>query len=220
MRLAFAQQRRRQSAARLVPLVVPLAMRLAFRWLGRCLGTRRGYLAAFAAYWATCTAIPIALLGRKHVSRVVLARPEPLPTPRWLAVGVLVGLPMGAAVSELLPAIPSADRWDISTAAAVACVNATAEELLWRGLPTATFPDDPVPGWLEPAAGFTLWHIAPLSARAYRHGSTPFLGATAVIGLGFGWVAWRTRSLRWTWLAHIATDACGLRAARYWLGRA
>jgi hypothetical protein len=56
----------------------------------------------------------------------------------------------------------------------------------------ATFPDDVVRGWLWPAIGFTVW---------------------------FGWVAWRTGSLRLTMPAHLLTDASGLPAARFWLGR-
>jgi hypothetical protein len=82
----------------------------------------------------------------------------------------------------------------------------------------ATFPDDPVRGWRWPAIGFTAWHLAPASVRAPRRGRT-FLAATALIGTGFGWVAWRTRSLRWTLPAHVATDAWGLASASFWLNR-
>jgi hypothetical protein len=46
-----------------------------------------------------------------------------------------------------------------------------------------------------------------------------FLAGAALIGAGMGWVAWRTRSLRWTLPAHLATDANGLSAASFWLGR-
>ena len=31
--------------------------------------------------------------------------------------------------------------------------------------------------------------------------------------------AWRTRGLRAVLLAHPLTDACGVQAARFWLGR-
>ena len=44
-------------------------------------------------------------------------------------------------------------------------MNAFAEELLWGGLFVETFPDDPIKGWLWPATGFTLLHLAPLSVR-------------------------------------------------------
>jgi len=120
---------------------------------------------------------------------------------------------------ELLPRLRNADPAVLATAATVANVNAAAEELLWHGLFVATFPDDPIRGWLWPAAGFTAWHLAPLSVRPYRHGTLAFLAPAALIGVGYGWVAWRAHSLRMTLPAHIATDASGLRAAHFWLGR-
>lgn len=126
---------------------------------------------------------------------------------------------MGAAGTELAPELRGADASLLAAAATLAAVNAAGEELLWRGLFVAAFPDDPVRGWLWPAVGFTAWHLAPLSVRPARRGTPAFLLATALIGAGFGWVAWRTRSLRWTLPPHVATDACGLRAARFWLGR-
>ena len=82
----------------------------------------------------------------------------------------------------------------------------------------AAFPGDPVYGWLWPAIGFTAWHLAPASVRPPRQ-PRAFVAGTALIGTGFGWVAWRTRRLRWTLPAHVATDACGLPSARFWLNR-
>jgi hypothetical protein len=60
---------------------------------------------------------------------------------------------LGAAGTELAPELRSADPVVMATAAGVAAVNATGEELLWRGLFVADFPDDPVWGWLWPAVG-------------------------------------------------------------------
>jgi membrane protease YdiL (CAAX protease family) len=136
----------------------------------------------------------------------------------WLGALALLVPPLGAVGTELLPALRGADPALFATACAVAAVNATGEELLWRGLFVAAFPDDPVRGWLWPAIGFTVWHLAPASVRPPRRGRL-FLAGSALIGAGFGWVAWRTRSLRLTLPAHVVTDASGLSAARFWLGR-
>jgi membrane protease YdiL (CAAX protease family) len=203
-----------------VPVAVPAGMRVLFPVLARRLGERRGYLTGFAIYWAGCCyLLPVVLLGRQGIRALLGQRTGKLPAPRWLAGTVLLGPPLGAVGTELLPELPAADPALLATAAAVAAVNATGEELLWRGLFVATFPDDPVAGWLWPAVGFTAWHLAPLAVHPSRRGTAPFLASAALIGVGLGWVAHRTRSLRWTLPAHIATDACGLRAARFWLGR-
>jgi CubicO group peptidase (beta-lactamase class C family) len=44
------------------------------------------------------------------------------------------------------------------------------------------------------------------------------LSHTALIGLGYGWVAWTTGSIRWTILAHVLVDAMGVRAALFTTG--
>jgi hypothetical protein len=201
-----------------MPLVVPVGMRVLFPLLARRLGARRGYLAGFAVYWVGCYLVPLALLGRRRVRALLLEPAGPLPRPRWLGAMALVVPPLGAVGAELLPALRGADPALVATAGVVAAVNATGEELLWRGLFVATFPEDAVRGWLWPAVGFTVWHLAPTSVRPARQGRV-FLAGSALIGAGFGWVAWRTRSLRWTLPAHLVTDASGLSAARFWLNR-
>jgi hypothetical protein len=201
-----------------IPLVVPVGMRLLFPLLARRLGARRGYLAGFAVYWAGCYLVPLVLLGHRRVRALLLEPAGPLPRPGWLGAMALVVPPLGAVGTELLPALRRADPALVATAGVVAAVNATGEELLWRGLFVAAFPEDAVRGWLWPAVGFTVWHLAPASVRPPRQGRV-FLAGSALIGAGFGWVAWRTRSLRWTLPAHVVTDASGLSAARFWLDR-
>ena len=213
-----APRRTGRALALAIPVVVPAGMRVLFPLLVRRLGARRGYLAGFGVYWAGCYLVPAALLGRRRVWALLGKTPESLPRPRWLGALALAVPPLGAVGTELLPALREADPALVATAGAVAAVNATGEELLWRGLFVATFPDDPVHGWLWPAIGFTVWHLAPLSVRPARQGRL-FLAGSALIGAGFGWVAWRTRSLRLTLPAHVVTDASGLPAARFWLGR-
>jgi membrane protease YdiL (CAAX protease family) len=201
-----------------IPVVVPLGMRVVFGTLARRLGQRRGYVASFTCYWGGCYLLPAALLGRRQLVALLRQPAGPLPRPRWLAALVLLVPPLGAAGTQLLPALGQADPAEVAAAGALAAVNATGEELLWRGLFVVRFPDDPVRGWLWPAAGFTAWHLAPTSVRPARQ-PVAFLAGSAMIGVGMGWVAWRTRSLRWTLPAHLATDANGLSAARFWLGR-
>ena len=202
-----------------IPLVVPVGMWALFGTLARRLGQRRGYLAGFGCYWAGCYLVPAALLGRRRALALLREPAGPLPRPRWLAAAVLLVPPLGGAATELVPALDGADLAQLATAGALAAVNATGEELLWRGLFVASFPDDPVRGWLWPAAGFTAWHLAPVSVHRPRRPGA-FLAGSALVGAGMGWVAWRTGSLRWTLPAHLATDANGLSAARFWLGRA
>jgi membrane protease YdiL (CAAX protease family) len=180
-------------------------------------GLRAGYRAGFAVYWAACTTIAVALLGRRG-TREVFSRPRPLPHPRWLALAALALPPLGGVATQLAPAIGETDGRTLSLSAALATVNASAEELVWRGVPAAYFPDDRLRGWLLPALGFTAWHLVPLAAARSMRRAPGLLGGAALIGLGYGWVSWRTRSLRWTLPPHIVTDASGVRAVKkMWL---
>lgn len=215
----LAQGRGTRAVVTGLPIVVPLGMRVLFPALARRLGKRRGHLAGFALYWAGCYLVPLGLLGWGQVKTLLSQPGRPLPSPRWLAATALLVPPLGAVGTELAPQVRKADPVLLATAAGVAAINATGEELLWRGLFVAMFPDEPTRGWLWPAAGFTTWHLAPLSVLPSHRGTLGFLLPTALIGAGYGWVAWRTRSLRWTLPPHVATDASGLRILGFWLGR-
>jgi hypothetical protein len=72
-------------------------------------------------------------------------------------------------------------------------------------------------GW--PLVGFTIWHLAPQLLLPPRRGRAQFLAAAGLVGAASARVAWRTRGLRWTLLAHLLTDACGVRPTLYRLGR-
>jgi hypothetical protein len=71
-----------------------------------------------------------------------------------------------------------------------------------------TFPDDPLRGWLWPAVGFTAWHLVPLTTRpsSLRRRAALLAGAASV-GLGYGWIALRTRSLALVAPAHALIDS-------------
>ena len=99
-----------------------------------------------------------------------------------------------------------------------AALNATGEELLWRGMFLEVFPDDAVRGALWPLAGFSLWHLAPQIVLPSRHGRAGFVLGAAVVGAASALVSWRSRGLRWVLLPHTATDACGVIPARFRLG--
>jgi membrane protease YdiL (CAAX protease family) len=104
------------------------------------------------------------------------------------------------------------------TAVGVALVNTMAEELLWRGVYISLWPHNPWLGWVWPAFGFGAWHFAPQIIHPAAMSAPVFVVASTALGLSWGWVAWRTRSLRWVSVSHVLTDASGLRNAHFFLG--
>jgi hypothetical protein len=209
------RQSLRRGLTAATPVVIPLAMQAVFRQTARRFGARRGYQAGFAIYWALCWGAAVACAGPGQLPplwrRAVGASPVPSGV-KWV---VLLTPPVGAVSTQWLPHAGAAGLKAVGVAAFVGTTNALAEEALWRGAPVVAFPDEPVRGWLWPALGFTLWHLVPLHASsADRRRTAALLSGAALIGLGDGWLAWRTHSLRAITLAHAVTDSSGVRAVR------
>lgn len=197
--------------------------RLAFRRLGARFGLRRGYFGGFALYWlGWCAALPLAALGPRRAR--ALLRPAPPPSRRptrgeWLALA----LPPLLAYTTAFPrALRQASPRVVLASAALALVNATAEEVLWRGAYQARFAGRPVAGYLYPAAGFAAWHLAPQALVPSRlpGGAASFVAGAGLFGLLWGGVAARTGSIRWTLASHALTDFAGLGARVYFVGAA
>jgi membrane protease YdiL (CAAX protease family) len=202
----------RRSAATAAPAVVAAAMAVIFPAAARRYGPIRGYRYAFGLYWATCFIVTVAVLGPRGIRQSLTHPTGNLPRPRALAVATLAVPVVGAVAVELRPHLREVSGTAVAVAPIIGTVNAVAEELLWRALPAAAHPGDPVRGWLWPAAAFTAWHLAPLAVQS--HGRARLLAGAALIGVGYGWIAWNTGSVAATLLPHAATDSCGIRAAQ------
>lgn len=197
------------------PAAVPLSMAAVFAALARRLSPRTAYNAGFAIYWAGWgVLVPVAVLGPRRALRVLVSGRRPGAgelAAAWLPV-------VGATTTELLPHRTLVTRPVLATMIGSAAVNATTEELLWRGMFLELFPEDVVRGSLWPLAGFSLWHLAPQIVFPSHRGRWAFVAGAAVVGAASAGLSWRTRGLRWVLLPHIATDACGVVAARFRLG--
>ncbi|MGY1701877.1 CPBP family intramembrane glutamic endopeptidase [Geodermatophilus sp. SYSU D00766] len=187
-----------------------------FALLRRQLPPRTAYTTGFAVYWAGwCAAFPLWALGPDGVVRALRSGRRPGPVEM-----VLVAFPVAGAVgAELMPHRRLVDRRVAAVMIGTATVNAVGEELLWRGTFLDQFRGDVVRGALWPLAGFTVWHLAPQLVLPSSRGRAGFLLGAAVVGAACTAAAWRTGGLRHVLLPHVLTDACGVGAARFWLGR-
>lgn len=207
----------RRIATLAVPVAVNLSMPVVYRRLARALGPQRGYIGGFAVYWSACVAIPVALLGPRRTAGLL----RDARTPRALEAAALALPPLGGLAMETLPALRGGVTVDpplLATAAAFAAANSLAEELLWRGLFIAVFPQSRVPGWVYPALGFGLWHLAPQQIHPAPR-PLAFCAAASVLGLVNGWTARRLGGIGATTLSHALADATGLASFAKILGR-
>ena len=169
----------------------------AFLLLARCLGKRRGWYAGLALYWVTwCTAVPLMLAGRDGVKAMFRpARRDP-------AAAMLAALPPlvsafgGAAVGG------AGSRRESVALVCTAFGNGLAEEVLWRGLFAVRHPEGPWQSVIWPSVWFGVWHLAPGIAAADARRAPRLAAGAFVLGLAYGTVARRTRSIRWTVASH------------------
>jgi hypothetical protein len=207
---------RRRAAVLAMPAAVPLSMCAVFAALRRALEPRAAYGAGFAVYWlGWCAVFPWWVLGRRGVLRVLRSGRRP-----GAGEVVLLAAPVaGAAATELWPRRRDVDLPVAAVMAGSAVVNAVGEELLWRGVPPAVLPGRPVAAAVWPLAGFAAWHLAPQLVLPSARGRGPFVAGAALVGGASAAVSWRTGGPRAVLLPHALTDACGVRAARFRLGR-
>ena len=190
----------------------------AYRWLGARLDPKRGYFAGFLFYWAGwCLLVPLWVLGPQGVRDLFRDVRPHVGRPTGVELLCLVLSPLVGFSFAFPRQLRTANRRIVVASAALALVNATLEEILWRGAYAAVFPDQVMWGYLYPVAGFAVWHVAPqtIFPSPYPGGTPSFVGAAAMSGLQWGWVAWRTGSIRWTTVSHVLFDFSALGARLY-----
>jgi len=191
-------------------------MAAVFAVLRRLLPPASAYNVGFAIYWAGwCLAFPLWVLGPDRAFRILTTGRAPGPL-----LALLLTVPgAGAFATRLLPNRRIIDGQVAAVIAGTAAINAIGEELLWRGVFVAEIPSDVVRGAVWPLTGFTAWHLAPQLVLRSSLGRFRFLLGAAVVGAAATGSAWRTGGLRSGLLPHVLTDACGVTAARFRLGR-
>jgi membrane protease YdiL (CAAX protease family) len=161
--------------------------------------------------------MPLWLLGRQRVVALFRARPAGASGVRQRDLLAIVAPPL-LGFSVVFPRqIRRASAADVAGSALLAIVNATGEELLWRGVYLALYPDAALLNTLYPSLGFAAWHVAPQSVfPSTRPGGATSLVVTAgLVGGVYARVAQRAGSLRWTTLSHVLFDFSGLGALLY-----
>jgi len=195
-------------------VVVPIVMYAVFRTCRYRFAPKVAHLLGMASYWVVLSAISLATLGRTGIRQVVESFPD-LGAALWLvlALPVVLAFAFGPFAKQLPLVTPTV----FLLSAALAVVNASLEECFWRGVYVHYF-SSPLTAWLFPAVGFAIWHFAPLSVLPYKRGSVFFVLSSFFLGLCWGFVAFKTKSIGWNIVSHILVDFSGFGALLY-LGR-
>jgi uncharacterized protein len=205
--------RSKDVALMLLPPLLLASTTAGYRVFAARLGPRWGYFAGFLSYWGVwALLVPLRVVGRWGLRELFRGGRPSLGQPRWIGLTCLL-LPPLLGYSYAFPRQRrTATPTIVLASAGLALVNGTLEEVLWRGLYATVFPNRLILGYLYPTIGFAVWHVAPQTVvpSPYPGGTLSFVGSGAVVGLLYGWVAWRTRSIRWTTVSHVLFDFSGL----------
>jgi hypothetical protein len=195
------------------PVVLILTMYGAFQLPTLFAGFEFGHIAGFILYWLLWgITVPLLIVGRRGFADIVLAERRRTISHVFM---VLLALPPLVGFLLVFPSLfPSASDRMLLALAGYAVVNATLEEVFWRGLYARVFPDDAMRGVLYPAVGFAMWMLVPMSLYPPWNAVDALSVFTVALSVGllYGWVAWRTGSIRWTLLSHALTNLAGIGA--------
>jgi membrane protease YdiL (CAAX protease family) len=186
------------------PVLVVLAIGIA-AILGQFLSSLTAVFALLFLYWSGCWSL--ALLGAPRSEWISLYRTPLNRRPLELALSWLP--PAATCVVLLLGSAPDLSATALLLVVGVALINGSTEEMFWRGAFVAAFPRSLQLAYVYPAVLFTVLHFAFLFVPGidYTGGPLALIGGAAAMGLGWGWVVWRTGDLRSVMAAHVLTNA-------------
>jgi membrane protease YdiL (CAAX protease family) len=164
-----------------------------------------GYLLSLGVYWLIFCVPVIALHAwRRHDGRLFSEKLRWQDW--WVPLAVLVQV-LAVAIAVFVPNTELLTTHGAMLAAAVALVNAPLEEAAWRGGFLTSFAERRRLGFWLCWVLFTFWHTPLLLARGIDIDALTLLGGAGVLGLFWGWIAWRTGSVFYTTIGHGLTNA-------------
>jgi membrane protease YdiL (CAAX protease family) len=189
-----------------LPILLLMSTALVFLSLSQWFGRELGYLLGFTFYWVMwCLIVPLILLGKHGFSSLFREEIPLFRKENWLPISLLIATTIGAFFMFFIPNIAITPIPIIIIGILVAIINGTFEEILWRGLYVKIFPNKVLLGLIYPSIGFAVWHISPqlvFPSEGGIIGVMIFIISTFFLGFCYGWVSYKTRSIKWNALSH------------------
>ena len=197
----------------IAPVVIMLTVYLVLSPLVERFGMS-GLFYGYFFYWGFwCIIFPLWAVGWEGLKKMFAVPAKSIAKFDWL----LLALPV-----IIYPVFRLPEVWQQITltvvllSVPVALVNGTLEELLWRGTYITAFPENRFLGFLFPSVAFGVWHAAPYAA-VFGFEAAAIAG---VVGGGFfgfcwGWVAWKTGSIRLAALSHVLSNFLAMAALNF-----
>ena len=201
----------------IAPVLIVATTFAVFQGAVSLFGLHRGYVTGFLFYWIVWgVGFSLWAVGIDGVRRM-LGKGRPQRGGARLVMPLLIIPPLAGALFFFPSTFPSATAGTVVTFAAIGLVNGTLEEILWRGVYATAFPNRAVAGFLLPSAWFGLLQLGALSVYPsdVPGGTVAVVASAFVLGLIYGFAAWRSGSIRWTIVSHVLMNAFGIGVVIY-----
>lgn len=188
-----------------VPPILCVSMLLLMPFLTNIIGKTAGYIIGFCIYWFVFC-VPFSLyIGLKkiycHKSDIGKAESNVLKS--------IAFLPCIATFFVVIKEFATIAGFKVLIIALLfAITNGTFEEMFWRGAFNRAFNNKIFLAYIYPTIFFGIWHIALYYAEGieYQGGFASLVGGSFFMGLLWGWVAYKTKSIKAITIAHILTN--------------
>lgn len=174
------------------------------------MGKTAGYIAGFCIYWFVCC-LPAAVYSCGGLSnlREIYTQESNISFITRRLHYLLAIIPCIATFFVVFKKVaPLAGLQVLTIALVFALINGTFEEMFWRGTFNKAFGNNIILAYIYPTIFFGIWHIALYLAKGmvYQGGFASLVGGSFFMGLLWGWVVYKTKSVRIATAAHIVTN--------------
>lgn len=190
--------------------ILCILMLLFMPFLTITIGKTAGYIAGFCIYWFIFC-LPVSLYssnGFGKLREIYSQKSNITPVMRNIYY-VLAFMPCIATFFVVFKEFAPIAGFQVFVIASVfAIINGTFEEMFWRGIFNKIFNNNIFLAYIYPSVFFGIWHIALYLAKGivYQGGFASLVGGSFFMGLLWGWVAYKTKSIKVVTAVHIITN--------------
>jgi len=193
-----------------IPPILCASMLLLMPILTNIFGKTVGYIAGFCFYWFIFC-LPTCLYicdGFTELKTIYSQKSSVKKVERsiWYIVGFMPCLATFLFVFKQFALI--AGFRVLTIALLYALINGTLEEMFWRGAFNKAFKNKMFLAYIYPTIFFGIWHISLFFAKGieYQGGFASLVGGSIFMGFLWGWVAFKTKSIKVVTAAHIISN--------------
>ncbi|MHC1685182.1 MAG: CPBP family intramembrane glutamic endopeptidase [Clostridiaceae bacterium] len=192
-----------------VPIIC-ISMMILIPFLTNRMGKTAGYIAGFCIYWFIFC-LPASLYSCNEFGKLreIYIQRSNITTATRNIYYLLAFIPCIATFFVVFKEFaPIVEFQVLAIALLFAVINGTFEEMFWRGVFNKVFNNNIFLAYIYPSAFFGIWHIALYLAKGmvYQGGFASLVGGSFFMGVLWGWVAYKTKSIKVITVVHIITN--------------